>query len=277
MRSLFLSAAAQSAAGFEPGRNRTDITDKLLMKRLCGMADILSVHTESLRRRLTAFYNIDTSRIRVVPHGYFGYPESTLSEKVLREKYQLPPDRRILLFFGTVRENKGLDFLLHAMTELQKDYFLLIAGEIAQASARPGRRYEEIIRKNGLDTSLVWIKRYISDEEVSEVFKIADAVVLPYKRSFYAQSGVFNLAANYEKPCLVSDVGGLGETVREFGLGVVVEPEDAGAMVSGIRRLFESDRESYGFYRYKQENNWDRVAGQYVDIYERLLSSKGAP
>ncbi len=248
--------------------------DKHLMTGLCGMADILSVHTESLKSRLTDLYDIDKAKVRVIPHAYYQSHESPLPEEALRDKYQLPHDRKILLSFGSIRWNKGLDILLEAMLELRKEYFLLIAGDIAGVSEKPAGYYMRIMQENGLDTSLRWIKRYISDEEVTEVFKIADAVVLPYRRSFYAQSSVLNLAVGFEKPCVVSDAGGLGEPVREFNLGVVVEAENVESLVEGVRRAFEADGESYGFKLYKRENTWDRVADEYIEIYEELLNSR---
>ena len=102
---------------------------------------------------------------------------------------------------------------------------------------------------------------------------MADAVVLPYKRSFHAQSGVLNLAAGLDRPCVASDVGGLRELVDEYRLGVVVPPEDTDALREGIITLFEDrNSASYGFQKYRDDNNWDRAAEKYVEIYRRLLN-----
>jgi glycosyltransferase involved in cell wall biosynthesis len=114
----------------------------------------------------------------------------------------------------------------------------------------------------------------MSNEEASEVFKIADTVILPYKKSYYAQSGVLNLSIGYEKPLVVTNVGGIGEAVTNYNLGTVVEPENTDAMRNGIIKLFEDHSDVYGFKRYKEENSWDRVAEKYIKIYEGLLCSK---
>jgi len=80
-----------------------------------------------------------------------------------------------------------------------------------------------------------------TDKEALEVFKIADVVVPPHKKSFHAQSSVLNLAIGYEKPCIVSDVGGIGETVRRYDLGIVVEPESISELKEGIPQLHGRD------------------------------------
>ena len=118
---------------------------------------------------------------------------------------------------------------------------------------------------------VLWINRYIADEEIPEIFAVSDAIVLPYRETFHAQSGVLNLAIGYEKPCVVSDVGGIGETVREYNLGMVVKPEDVEDLKKGIQALFE-EHKHYGFDRYKKENNWDSACDKLIKVYEELLS-----
>ncbi len=76
--------------------------------------------------------------------------------------------------------------------------------------------YRTIIKTNDIRDSVHWIERYTTDEEVAEVFKIADTVIFPYKKTFHAQSGVLNLAIGYEKPCVVSDVGAMGKRLENI-------------------------------------------------------------
>ena len=240
-----------------------------IMKMMYEKADLLLTHTETLKSELVERYNVGQERVVVIPHGYFEYPENTLSVDSLRLKYYLPSDKKVLLFFGSIRQNKGLDILLKAMRGLTSDFFLLITGQSAGASELPEEYYRELILTYGISDSVHWVNKYISEDEASEVFKIADAVILPYKRTFHAQSGVLNLAIGYEKPCVVSDVGGIGETVRNYGLGVVVEPESSEDLMRGIKRLF-NNAQSYGFKRYKEENSWDRVAGLLIEKYKKM-------
>jgi glycosyltransferase involved in cell wall biosynthesis len=245
--------------------------DKLLSRRMYERADILLVHSHSLKTELMSNFSVSPRKIRVVPHGYFRLPESPATKDDIREKYGLAGKRRVLLFFGTIRENKGLKVLLNAMKMLRSDYVLLLAGSVADASELPADHYRKILRENNIEGSVRWIERFIPDEEVAEVFKVADAVILPYKRSFHAQSGVLNTAIGFEKPAVVSDVGSLGETVRNYRLGKVVRPEEPEALREGISALFK-DRQDFGFSRYKHENSWSIVANKLVSIYSELLA-----
>jgi glycosyltransferase involved in cell wall biosynthesis len=247
--------------------------DRLLIKKMCDGADVLTVHTDSLKNMLTEFYAIDSEKILVVPHGYFEYPEASVEKELLKEKYHIPLDKRILLFFGTIRGNKGLDVLLGTVNNLYDHFFLVVAGTSALASEPSNKIYEKIIRKYNLNSKLLWIDRVILDREIPDLFKAADAVILPYKNTFHAQSGILNLAIGYEKPLVVTNVGGVGEIVRKYNLGIVVEPENSSALKNGIIQLFESQHNPYGFKRYKEENSWDRIAVEYIRIYEGLLYS----
>lgn len=247
--------------------------DRLLMKKMCTSADVLTVHTDSLKSMLTEFYAIDSEKILVVPHGYFEYPGVSVEGELLKEKYHIPLDKRILLFWGTIRGNKGLDVLLGTVKDLYDHFFLVVAGTSALASEPSNNIYEEIIKKYDLNSRLLWIDRVILDREVPDLFKVADAVILPYKNTFHAQSGILNLAIGYEKPVVVTDVGGVGEMVSKYNLGIVVEPENSSALGNGIIQLFESQHNLYGFKRYKEENSWDRIAVEYIKIYEDLLCS----
>ncbi len=248
--------------------------DRSLIREVYGKADILLAHTQSLKKELVETFSLDPGKIYVVPHGCFDIPPSPVESSTLKKKYGVPPDRKVLLFFGNIRENKGLDILLEAMKGMKGEYFLLVTGETAGASEMSPGHYRSMMERYGLVGSVLWIEKYISDSEAAEFFKIADAVVLPYKRSFHAQSGVLNLAAGFGRPCVVSDVGGLGELVREYALGVVVEPEDADALGKGIADLFGNiGSTEYGFQKFRHENSWDSAAEKYIEIYRMLLGS----
>lgn len=241
--------------------------DRILIRKMFRGADLLIVHTESLKRKLTHLYPISPEKVRVIRHGYFMGASASAGTSHLRQKYGIPSDRKVLLFFGSIRENKGLDILLRAMQELKSVYFLIIAGDTAGSSELSPEHYRRMIESFGLDGSVHWVRKYISAKEAADIFTIAEAVVLPYRKSFHAQSGVLNLAVGYERPCVVSDVGGIGETVREYHLGVVVKPEDPSALIAGITDLFTEGRGKWGFGRYKRENSWQEMARRLIAEY----------
>lgn len=244
--------------------------DKKMIKKMYDASDKLLVHTASLKKEIIELFSQPSEKIETVPHGFFDLPASTIDKTALQVKYHTPQDKKILLFFGTIRENKGLDILLDAMKDLKNEYFLLITGQRAGASEKPIEFYKETIKKNDVSDSVYWVERYITDEEASEVFMVADAIILPYKKTFHAQSGVLNLAIGYEKPCVVTDVGGIGETVREYNLGIVVKPEDVEALKKGIATLFK-DEKHFGFDSCKEDNSWEKVCDKLIGVYEELL------
>lgn len=234
------------------------------------IADKLLVHTPSLKKELVELFYQPSEKINVIHHPYFNISKSSIDRTTLRIKYELPEDKKIILFFGTIRENKGLDILLDTMKYLKSKYFLLITGERGGVSEKPAKYYKDLIIKNDLVNAVKWVEKYITNEEAAEVFKVVDAVILPYKKSFHAQSGILNLAIDYEKPCVVSDVGGIGETVKRYELGVVVEPENVEALKNGIETLFEEKKE-FNFEKYKRENSWEKYCEKLIAVYEELL------
>ncbi|MEW6571715.1 MAG: glycosyltransferase, partial [Nitrospirota bacterium] len=244
--------------------------DKKMKKTMYDIADKLLVHTASLKKEIIESFYQPSDKIQIIPHGYFNLPPSSVARTNLQVKYHVPEGKKILLFFGSIRENKGLDILLDTMKDLKDEYFLLITGQRAGLSEKPIEYYRDMIRKNNLSNSVSWVEKYITNEEAAEVFKVADALVLPYKRSFHAQSGVLNLAINFERPCVVSDVGGIGEVVKEFNLGIVVKPEDIPDLQNGITALFAEKRE-FDFNRYKEENSWEKVCEKLIAVYEAEL------
>ncbi len=246
--------------------------DCRLQKALFQRADILCVHTEGLKRQLLSLYDLREEGVEVVPHGIFDIPSTSLSREEIRKMYGIPSGRRVLLFFGTIRQNKGLEDLLEAMRSLKGEgFFLLVAGRPAGVSEPPERYYSGLIHQKGIEDAVLWLNRYIEGDEVARVFRVADAVVLPYRSEFCAQSGVLSLAMGSGRPCVVTDTGGLAETVRRYNTGVVVEPGSPEALAEGIRRLFQVHIGPEGFTRYREKNSWDAVAERLKGLYRRLL------
>jgi glycosyltransferase involved in cell wall biosynthesis len=184
----------------------------------------LLVHHASVGRRLTDEFDVDPGRIVVVPLQ-IPPPEIRRPEH--------PPARRegtkTVLFFGAFRRNKGIDVLLEAIRRLrgESDARFVFAGrgfpdveqQVAEAAARDPRIDAEI--------------GYATAARKSELHATADLMVLPYT-SFASQSAVLQDAYAHRLPVVVSDVGALGETIREDRTGWVVPPADAAALAAGL-------------------------------------------
>lgn len=132
----------------------------------------------------------------------------------------LPENERYLLFFGLVRKYKGLDLLLKAFaaSEARHHFKLIIAGEFYD---KPDY-YEQIIRENSLQDRIIIHNRFIPDNEVKYYFSISDLITQTYRTA--TQSGISQLAFHFEKPMLITRVGGLGETVKDGVSGLCADP-----------------------------------------------------
>jgi D-inositol-3-phosphate glycosyltransferase len=170
----------------------------------------------------------------------------------------LDPRYSYLLFFGFIRAYKGLDLLLQAMATPEvaaiPNLRLLIAGEFYE-DAKP---YRELIERHGLQDRLVLRTDFIPNAEVRHYFCAADLVVQPYKHA--TQSGVTQVAFHFDKPMVVTNVGGLAELVPHGEVGFVVEPEPK-AIARAIASFYaglDADAFAARIARYKQRFSWGR-------------------
>lgn len=175
--------------------------------------------------------------------------------------------KRTLLFFGLIRDYKGLDNLILAMTILPSNYQLIIAGEVYGDE----RKYLDMIEASGRSGNIHFVNSYITDSEVSPFFVVADLCVLPYKSA--TQSGITAIAQYLETPVLTTNVGGLKETVEHEKTGFIVEKSDPGLIASGIEQFFlqcNSDEVKKNIQVVKQERSWERFSEQFINFIQEL-------
>lgn len=158
----------------------------------------------------------------VSPHPIYDSYGNPMTKAEAAERLHLAPDFTYLLFFGLIRDYKGLDRLLKAYAKVgNPNVRLLIAGEYYSNRAQ----YDALISDLRLEDKVICHTHYIPDEEVAAYFSIADLVVQPYKSA--TQSGITQIAYHFSKPMLVTRVGGLPEMVPNGKAGYVVEPNVA--------------------------------------------------
>jgi histidinol-phosphate phosphatase family protein len=189
----------------------------------------------------------------------FGAPiPVTEARRLLRAKgVDLGDQDRVLLFFGFIRQYKGLDIALRAMADQRVRNLgirLLVAGEFYEDAAP----YRQLIAELNLGDRLVLRTDFIPDSEVREFVCAADAVIQPYRNA--TQSGVTPLAYHFEKPMIVSNVGGLPALVPHEKVGLVAEPEPA-SMAEAILRFFTLGPSYFlpGLQTEKQAYSWSRM------------------
>ena len=185
-----------------------------------------------------------------------------------KEKLGFERDATVLLFFGYVRKYKGLDILIEAFAEMEErypDYRLLIAGEFYD-NPQP---YLQLIKKLGVTHKVKVINKFIPNEQVAAYFTLSEVVVLPYRSA--TQSGILNIACGYEKPVVITNVGGLSEFVEDGKTGIFVPTADKFEIVKGIERYFSlKDQEDFpGNIAAKNEQN---SFGGIVDTFREILA-----
>jgi glycosyltransferase involved in cell wall biosynthesis len=218
---------------------------------LLGWFGRVVVHSERAVEQLAEF-GVEARRI---PHPVFAAPR------------ELPPPRgQTLLFFGLLREYKGIDVLVRALPDVPEAR-LVVAGDPID----PVEPFLALASELGVADRIEWRLDFVPDEEVMTLMEGAAAVVLPYRE--HDSSGVLATAIGYGRPVVVTDVGSLGEIVREFGAGKVVPPDDPAALAQACNELLnpgELDRAAAGARAAAEALTWDAAAAAHERLYEEI-------
>jgi glycosyltransferase involved in cell wall biosynthesis len=181
-----------------------------------------------------------------------------------------PPERPFVLFFGTLRENKGVDDLLDATASLPGDpgFDVVIAGEASPAIEARVRAVADRCAHLRFESG------YVPYDRKAELFSGASAVVLPYT-AFASQSGVLADSYAYRVPPIVTDVGALGPTVRDDDTGWVVDGAGPGAlaatMVEAMQELASGHDRAEQLEQAALRHDYAAVGPQLRDIYDAVI------
>jgi len=204
-----------------------------------------------------------------LPHPLYEQFGEKMERKAALQSLGLSESSRYLLFFGFIRKYKGLDLLLEAMSDeriRKAGIKLIVAGEYYEDAAT----YEEIIRKYRLEERVILQTRFIPADRVRCYFCAADMVVQPYRSA--TQSGVTQIAYHFERPMLVTIVGGLAEIVPDKKVGYVTEA-DPKSIADAIVDFYENKREAPFIEQLKVEKKrfyWSAFVEGLLDLYKKL-------
>ena len=240
-----------------------------LMRRLVRRADsclTLSPHvTEQLRS-----FRPDASVLEGF-HPVYDIFEAAIPPPEARARLGLR-EAPTMLFFGYVRRYKGLDLLIEALPRIRRsvDAQLVIAGEFYDDRERIEGRISEL----GLGDAVRVFSDYIPNEEVHLYFSSAEVVVQPY-RSANAASGVAKTAFNFNKPMIVTDLGGIAEDVPDGVAGYVVPPEDPASLADAVVRFFDHGPETFhdGVEAQKKRFSWDALTDELERFFRERVST----
>lgn len=189
-------------------------------------ADLKSINPEAIYKR-------------TVHPTYNAFKIKNLSKTESRQLLDITDNENVLLFFGFVREYKGLKYLIQALpkvVEELKHLKLLIVGDFDGDK----EHYTTLIHDLNMDTYIEIHDGYIPDLEVEKFFAASDLVVLPYESA--TQSGIVQIAYGFDKPVIVTNVGGLPEVVLDNQTGYVVESKNSAALATAIIRFFKENK-----------------------------------
>ena len=209
---------------------------------------------------------LDTTKPKTFsPHPIYDHFGARLTKDEACGELILDPQNDYMLFFGLVRAYKGLDLLIDAMGKVKDrlpNLYLLVAGEFYEQESA----YRKQIEAQGLTDRVIIRNEFIADAELSKYFGAADLIAQPYKSA--TQSGVTQVAFHFEKPMLVTNVGGLGEIVHHGKMGYAVAPE-ADAIADAILDYFNNDRKD-AFVEYlrkeKTKYEWSKLTAAFLGL-----------
>ncbi|MFM1971549.1 MAG: hypothetical protein RL185_231, partial [Bacteroidota bacterium] len=204
----------------------------------------------------------------VSPHPIYDHFGEAIPTAEARKLLNLEVNDKVILFFGFVRAYKGLDLLIEAMSDpalKAAGIKLVIAGEFYEAP----EPYLAQIEKLGLTDSISVYNQYIGEQEVKLYASAADFIIQPYKNA--TQSGVTPMAYHFLKPMLVTNVGGLADTVPHDKVGLVVEP-NVNAIAKGILQLYERGTAHFmpHLVTEKKKYSWEQMRQSFLTLYQQL-------
>ena len=246
--------------------------DKWLIRYFIGSVDRFVAMSESVREDCRKFLTANRHEaVSFNPHPLYDNFGEAVEKAAARKALDLPQDKTILLFFGFIRDYKGLDLLMRAYAKAKGErlkekgeLLLVVAGEFYNN----GEQYKTLEQELGLEGTIVWRTDFIPDDKVRYYFSAADLIVQPYKSA--TQSGVTQIAYHFEKPMLVTNVGGLAEIVPDGKVGYVCEVDET-SVASAIERFAKMDgKEREEVFRKniqaeKKKYAWSRMTAQLYD------------
>ena len=239
--------------------------DRFLTKLVVKNANYYIVQSKQDEKDLLSINNNAIFK-RTVHPTYNVFKIQNMDKATARKKIGLFEEQKVLLFFGFVREYKGLKYLLRAIPQVlqqMQNVKLLVVGDFDGDKDQ----YIDIVEKNKIREVVDIYDGYIPDQEVEKFFAACDLVVLPYESA--TQSGIIQIAYGFEKPVIATAVGGLPEVVEDGKTGYIVPPKDSSEIANAICRFFLEKKEEEFAKEIKKEAykySWDRMT-QIIDEF----------
>ena len=207
------------------------------------------------------------ARYITIPHPLYNHFGEKIERRVAMERLGLNAEKKTLLFFGLIREYKGLDILIDAFSTLDESYQLIIAGEPYGSFSK----YETQMRRSPAKERIAVYTQYIPDHQVPLFFSASDVVVLPYRSA--TQSGISAISSHFGIPMITTNVGGLKEAIERPGTGIVVDAIAPEAIAKAIIDFFNDpyrNRYVENIEKERDSLSWAGFANKLINFYHSL-------
>lgn len=237
--------------------------DKLFTRYFLKPIDAFIAMSKSVEADLKKFDSLKPRDFN--PHPLFDNFGQAIPKAKAKEMLGLDPALNYILFFGIIRDYKGLDLLLKAFAQMpsrNENTRLLVAGEYYSNEDK----YQQLISELKLESTVKVVNQFIKDSEVGLYFCAADLVAQPYKNA--TQSGVTQIAYHFETPMLVTNVGGLPEMVPDGKVGYVVHP-DPSEIAAALEDFYQTGKEDFfraNLRTEKEKYSWDKLTRKILSL-----------
>ena len=212
----------------------------IICKLIYKLTDRIITHNEFSKLEILDLNVSLSSRTSIVPHGnYTPFINIQYDKEKSREQLGISNNSKVLLFFGMIKKEKGLEILLSALNGVIKenpDVLLLIAGKPWENDFAA---YQKIIDQNNLSESILLHSKFIPQEDVELYYCVSDLVVLPYRKIY--QSGVLMMTLSYERPALVSDLPPFKEIISDNENGFLFKTENVSDLTAKLNSILENE------------------------------------
>lgn len=247
-----------------------------LAKKIYDLADHIIAHNHVSKNELIQAVDADEEKITIIPHGhYISSINFGINKQAALRQINVKDEKAFhILFFGQIKEVKGLDILIESLPEVikvHKNIKVIIAGKVWKDTFE---KYMTRIQELGIEEYFHFDIKYIPDDQVDYYFHAADLVVLPYKRIY--QSGVLLNSMSYKKAVLASDLPGMTEIVSPGQNGFVFESENPASLADELISIIDNKDKieeigANAFEHVDKNHDWNAIAQKTVQVYKKLL------
>jgi glycosyltransferase involved in cell wall biosynthesis len=241
------------------------------------MTDRILVHTSEHKQELTNKHHISDAKVLVIPFGIDRARQVDVSQvHDIKGKYALD-GKQIVTFFGTIRPNKGIEYLIQSFALAvgkKNDLVLMIAGKAPKVWSGYLDDLKLIVDKSDMKEHIKFTG-FIEEEDIPAIMSVSKIIVMPY--TDITQSGVlYHNAIAYAKPVIVTDVGNLGKVVEQNQIGLVVPNKDIISLNKAIVSLIGDEQKlkicQDNERRMQERLSWENISKLHIKIYNDTLN-----